>query len=97
MKYTHLTQDERYQIAILEKAGHDKSNIARVMNRNKSTIGREMVRNRGKRGYQAIELADHTRPAQFSTQISPTMITDLDCISKHNLYAKSSDESAIIK
>jgi len=52
MNYTHLTQDERYQIAILNKAGHDKSDIARVMNRNKSTIGREMKRNRGERGYR---------------------------------------------
>jgi IS30 family transposase len=52
MKYIHLTQDERYQIAILDKAGHDKSDIARVMNRNKSTIGRERVRHRGKRGYR---------------------------------------------
>ncbi len=52
MKYTHLTQDERYQIAILAKAGHDRSDIARVMNRHKSGIGREMKRNRGERGYR---------------------------------------------
>ena len=52
MNYTHLTQDERYQIAILNKAGHDQSDIPRVMNRNKSTIGREMKRNRGERGYR---------------------------------------------
>jgi IS30 family transposase len=41
MTYTHLTQDERYQIAILAKAGHDQSEIARLMKRHKSTIGRE--------------------------------------------------------
>jgi IS30 family transposase len=52
MNYTHLTQDERYQIAILYKAGHDQSDIAQVMNRHKSTIGREMRRNRGERGYR---------------------------------------------
>ena len=52
MTYTHLTQDERYQIAILFKAGHDRSEIAQVMNRHKSTIGREMLRNRGERGYR---------------------------------------------
>jgi len=40
MNYIHLTQDERYQIAILFKARHDQSDIARVMNRHKSTIGR---------------------------------------------------------
>jgi hypothetical protein len=32
MKYEHLTQDERYQIAILAKAGHNHSDIARAMN-----------------------------------------------------------------
>ena len=52
MNYTHLTQHERYQIAILSKAGHDQSEIAQVMNRHKSTIGREMKRNRGDRGYR---------------------------------------------
>jgi IS30 family transposase len=52
MKYTHLTQDERYQIAILAKAGHDKSEIARLLERHKSTISREMTRNRGARGYR---------------------------------------------
>jgi len=52
MNYTQLTQDERYQIAILNQAGHDRSDIARVMNRHKSTIGREMRRNRGERGYR---------------------------------------------
>jgi IS30 family transposase len=60
MNYTHLTQDERYQIAILLKAGHDQSDIARLMNRHKSTISRELARNRGQRGYrprQAHQLA----------------------------------------
>lgn len=62
MRYTHLTQDERYQIHILHKAGHDQSEIARVMERSKSTISRELKRNCGQRGYrpkqaQALSLA----------------------------------------
>jgi len=60
MRYTHLTQDERYQIQILQKAGHNQSDIAELMNRHKSTISRELRRNRGQRGYrpkQAQELA----------------------------------------
>ena len=52
MNYTHLTQPERYQIAILNKAGHDQSEIARVMNRHPSTISRELRRNRGQRSYR---------------------------------------------
>jgi IS30 family transposase len=50
--YAHLTQAERYQIAILCKAGHSMSEIARLMNRHRSTIGREIARNRGQRGYR---------------------------------------------
>lgn len=60
------TQDERYQIAILAKVGHNQSDIARVMNRHKSSIGREMKRNRGERGYrpkQAHELSQARRRA----------------------------------
>lgn len=52
MKYAHLTRDERYQIAILLKAGHKQRDIARIMNRHPSTISRELRRNRGKRGYR---------------------------------------------
>ena len=52
MNYTHLTRDERYQIAILLKAGHKQSEIARIMNRHPSTISRELGRNKGQRGYR---------------------------------------------
>jgi len=55
MTYTHLTQDERYQIYILKQAGHDQSAIAKLMNRNKSTISRELKRNRGQRGYRPAQ------------------------------------------
>lgn len=60
MRYTHLTQGERYQIQALSKAGHDPSDIARLMDRHKSTISRELKRNCGQRGYrpnQAQELS----------------------------------------
>ncbi len=52
MNYTHLTRHERYQIAILLKAGHKQSEIARIMNRHPSTISRELGRNKGQRGYR---------------------------------------------
>jgi IS30 family transposase len=52
MNYTHLTRDERYQIAILLKAGHTQRDIARLMSRHPSTISRGLRRNRGQRGYR---------------------------------------------
>jgi hypothetical protein len=60
MRYPHLTQHERYQIHILGQAGHDQSEIARLLERSKSTVSRELKRNSGQRGYrpkQAQELS----------------------------------------
>ena len=74
MNYTHLTQAERYQIAILYKAGHDQSEIARMMSRHPSTISRELRRNRGERGYrpkQAHELSQaRTRACRNAPRIA---------------------------
>ena len=50
--YTHLTQDERYQITILLKDGKRQYQIAALMNRHPSSISREIKRNRGQRGYR---------------------------------------------
>jgi IS30 family transposase len=52
MNYTHLTQDERYQIAVLRKAGHTQGQIAKLLDRHSATIGREVRRNIGLRGYR---------------------------------------------
>lgn len=49
--YTHLAQEERYQIHALMKVGHKPSEIAAVVGRHPSTVGRELSRNRGHRGY----------------------------------------------
>jgi transposase, IS30 family len=71
MNYTHLTQDERYQIAILDKAGHNQSDIARVMNRQKSTIGREMKRNRGERGYRPKQAHEFSQARMRACENGP--------------------------
>lgn len=51
MEYTHLAQDERYQIHCLLKAGHSHGEVAELLGRHSSTIGRELARNGGARGY----------------------------------------------
>lgn len=71
MNYTHLTQEERYQIYALKKAGLKLNEIADILGRAKSTISREFSRNHGQRGYrpnQAQRLADERR-AQNARQI----------------------------
>ena len=50
--YTHLTQDERYQIHAYMKAGFSPAAIALDLNRHVSTINRELNRNTGLKGYR---------------------------------------------
>ena len=52
MNYKHLSQVERYQIYALMKAGHDQTQIAKLLDRHKSTISRELSRNRVLKGYR---------------------------------------------
>ena len=64
MSYNQLTENERYQIYSLKKAGHSQVEIAKLLERHPSTISRELRRNKGLRGYrpgQAQKLSDVRR------------------------------------
>jgi IS30 family transposase len=50
--YKQLTREQRYQIYILLKVGHNQTEIARCIKVHKSTICRELRRNRGMKGYR---------------------------------------------
>ena len=52
MSYTHLTENERYQIYSLKKAGLNQKEIAEHIGRSSSTLSRELRRNKGLRGYR---------------------------------------------
>lgn len=52
MTYTHLTQDERYQLSALKAINQSQNSISIKLGRSKSTISRELRRNRGGRGYR---------------------------------------------
>ena len=52
MTYHHLSQEERYQIPALLKAGLTQAQISVNLGRHKSTISREISRNSGLRGYR---------------------------------------------
>ena len=52
MSYHQLTENERYQIYVMKKAGHHQSKIADLLDRSPSTISRELKRNQGLRGYR---------------------------------------------
>ena len=53
MNYTHLTQEERYQIYALLREGFSKRHIALRLERAPSTICREIKRNRSRNAYFA--------------------------------------------
>jgi len=75
MNYTQLTQEQRYQIAVLKKAGHMQVEIARLIGVDKSTISRELRRNHGMRGYrpkQAHRLAVERR----QEKVRPSSLSD---------------------
>ena len=56
MTYSHLTQDERYQISSLKAQGLAIAAIAKTLKRHRSTIIRELQRNAGSEGnYQATQ------------------------------------------
>jgi len=62
--YTLITQEQRYHISALLKAGNFQNTIADLVGVHKSTISRELARNCGERGYrpkQANELATKRR------------------------------------
>ena len=64
MSYKQLTENERYQIYVMNKAGHSQEDIAYWLGRSPSTISRERHRNQGLRGYrpgQAQRLSDERR------------------------------------
>jgi IS30 family transposase len=71
--YTQLTQERRYQICALMKAGHSQTEIALMIGCHKSTITRELQRNTGQRGYrpqQAQKMAKQRRSDSVSVRIT---------------------------
>jgi len=81
--YTQLTQEERYQISALKKAGHNQSEIAILLGRDKSTISRELRRNRGLKGYrprQAHNLALGRRDSKAQPRIGEQVWDQIEAL-----------------
>jgi IS30 family transposase len=74
MSYKQLTQEQRYQIYALIKAGFNQTEIATEIGVHKATVSRERQRNHGQRGYrpqQAQELADARLQLRAKPRITP--------------------------
>ena len=73
MNYKQLAREQRYQINVLKKAGHNQTYIALMIGCHKSTISRELRRNRGQKGYrhyQADELAYSRQCEAYRSRIA---------------------------
>jgi len=72
--YTQLTQEQRYQIYALYKAGFNQTQVASEIGVHKATVSRERHRNCGGRGYrpkQAQELASARLQLRAKPRIEP--------------------------
>jgi len=73
MSYRQLAREQRYQIYVLIKAGHNQSQIAAHVGCHKSTISRELRRNCGLKGYrpyQANEMAYDRQCEAYRSRIA---------------------------
>ena len=68
MRYTHLTQDERYLIQQYKIDGLSMRGIARQVGRSVSTISRELERNQGMHGWRPIQAQKKALARQQSSR-----------------------------
>ena len=61
MNDNQLTENERNQIYVMNKAGHSQKEIAELLGRSASTNSRALRRNRGLRGYRPAEAQRFTQ------------------------------------
>lgn len=92
MNYTHLTQNERYQIYILSKAGHKRNEIAKLLNRHPSTISRELTRNRGLRGYRPRQAQQLCEERSGNSRNAPRIAPEVWAAAKAELLLQHSPE-----
>ncbi len=76
MKYTQLTERERYQLEALIQTSSTQKMIAEALGRNKSTISRELKRNKNPGCCYFSEFAIE-KAAERRKKIIPTRFTEL--------------------
>jgi IS30 family transposase len=79
MTYTHLTQDERYQIHALKRQKISLARIAAELQRDRSTISRELKRNGGPTGYKPALAHKQARSRQCGRRNARHFSTDQWC------------------
>jgi IS30 family transposase len=76
--YKQLSQAQRYQIEILNKAGKNQKEIAELLGVSPATISRELKRNKGKKGYRPkqaqIKTDKRRKQAAKALKMTPALI-----------------------
>jgi IS30 family transposase len=86
--YTHLTQEERYQIHAYKKAEFTNTYIAKELGRHVSMIKRELSRNTGLRGYRPQQ-AHSFAQNRHQVKLKPIKMTR-NMVKKSNMALSSS-------
>ncbi len=76
MSYQQLTQEQRYHIAALKKAGYSQTDVAKELGVHKSTITRELQRNSGQRGYRPQQAHALAQSRQQDRARTPRMAAE---------------------
>lgn len=92
MAHKHLTQEDRYHIYALKKAGNNNSEIAKELGKDKSTISRELSRNAGKKGYRPSQANEYASLRKENASKPLKMTVELMIIITHFLEEKWSPE-----
>ena len=83
MNYKQLTENERYQISVMKKAGHSQKEISEWLGRSASTVSRALRRNRGLRGYRPCLPAAGRIATLIRQALSPEQVVDYLALHKH--------------
>lgn len=75
MNYTHLSREERYQICLMKRQGHNCTQISAELGRHRSSITREVKRNASLRRYTA-NAADAMAKARQSQRRNAKQFTE---------------------
>jgi IS30 family transposase len=92
LAHKHLTQQNRYHIYALKKAGNNNSEIAKDLGVDKSTISRELSRNSGQKGYRPAQANDLACLRKENASTPSKMTVELMMIITHYLEEKWSPE-----
>ena len=92
-KRTHLTQDERWHIFMLNGSGNSLRSIARSLNRDPSVISRELKRNSTDRFYRPMRAHDQYCLRKIKAASAPRVMTlELQAIIRSKLELAWSPE-----